>query len=283
MFKAWQNGLFDSHCHLWHPSFDATRDEIVQAGLDAEVMHILDVGIDIPTSKLAIENSKKYSGVVGAAVGIDPQILIPTPPVAGQGGGEFAKDLFAAPDFTSLFSELEQLIQANPEQVLAIGETGVDLYWPAISLKKGEIDQATFDRSQELQVQLFNLHLDLAEKFNLPLTIHSRGAEQLCIDLVSAHPSTKGIFHSFTGTAEQAQQIISLGWGVGVNAIVTYKTADNVREIVKALTQGKLLNSPGDLYSAGIFLETDAPYLKYNGKSEPANIAQFFQYLATIQ
>ncbi|MCW3123238.1 MAG: TatD family deoxyribonuclease [Flavipsychrobacter sp.] len=126
----------------------------------------------------------------------------------------------------------------------AIGEIGLDYHW-----------DLTF---KEQQVESFETQIDLALQYDLPVVIHSRESTADCIDIVrkKQNGKLKGIFHCFSGTIEEAQQIVELGFYLGIGGVVTYKKT-NLPEVIQAVSL------------AHIVLETDAPYLApvpYRGK-----------------
>ena len=126
----------------------------------------------------------------------------------------------------------------------AIGEIGLDKHW----------DLTYFDQQKEA----FALQIDWALEYDLPIVIHSREATQDCIDIVAAKQTgtLKGIFHCFSGTIDEAKEIVSLGFLLGIGGVVTFKKT-SLHEIVEEI----------DLRH--IVLETDAPYLApvpYRGK-----------------
>jgi TatD DNase family protein len=131
------------------------------------------------------------------------------------------------------------------------------------------------------------MHLELGEESGLPLSVHSRAAEERCLEIVKTYPAARGIFHSFTGDYVTAKKILDAGWALGVNGIVTYKNAVVLREMYKNIL-GEISTdwSPGDFYSKGIYFETDAPFLtplgSKSGRNEPANINKIYEYMATI-
>jgi TatD DNase family protein len=178
--------------------------------------------------------------------------------------GDFVKDFWLGVEL-----ELEQA----GLQLDLIGEIGLDYYW----LSKMESIQddlsATYDsieevvqRSKSLQQELLDSQLDYASRKQLPVSLHSRGAEQEVIAAVKDSKNrskySRGIFHSFTGTLEQLTEIQALeGFLVGINGIVTYKSA---RELLTAIKSKLQLSGELDiagLYKQGFVLETDAPYL----------------------
>lgn len=93
------------------------------------------------------------------------------------------------------------------------------------------------------------------------MSVHARSSHQDCIQLVKKYPDVKGIFHSFAGRLEEAKEIFDLGYAVGINGIITYKSAQVLRETILSLTEGKDIRVPSDLYACNIYLETDSPFL----------------------
>lgn len=144
----------------------------------------------------------------------------------------------------------------------AVGEIGLDYHW-----------DLTFKDQQKIA---FSYQIDLALKYDLPIVIHSRESTPDCIDIVRSkqNGSLKGIFHCFSGTAHEAQQIIDLGFYLGIGGVVTYK---------KSTLPELLQNIP----LQHIVLETDAPYLApvpYRGKrNESAYIPLIAQMIADIR
>jgi len=172
---------------------------------------------------------------------------------------------------------LEDLITTNKELVIGIGETGIDLH----HIKVAGAGEEEINESKRIQTILFEKQLQLAEKYNLFVSIHSRGAESYCLDVVKNF-NVKAIFHSFTGDFNTAQAILDHGCALGVNGIVTFKNSHDLKLIYKTLI-GKLPEgeiSPDFFYKKGIFFETDAPFLAPDGKrgeiNEPANIKVIF-------
>ncbi|HEC64128.1 MAG TPA: TatD family deoxyribonuclease [bacterium] len=277
-------GIIDTHCHLNSPQFDKDRDDVVQRAVDAGVEKIIDIAVDIETSKKALENSEKYPGVVYPSAGVDMEVLVP-------GSDLFDEKLFAKSQLeigkwvNEQMRKLDGLLETG--KFVMIGECGLDHYW----LRQNEgMKNEEKEKSKLMQKLLFASQVELAIKYNLLLSIHSRGAEKECIEIIRrfkeqgsspiAHSSAlSGSFHSFTGTVEQAKQIVKLGFKIGVNGIVTYKSADNVREVVKA---AGLEN---------IVFETDAPYLVPSGfkpgglnqrRNEPGSVVKTIEYVKDL-
>jgi TatD DNase family protein len=261
IFPQWQTDLIDTHCHLNDPAFDTDRGDVVERARATGVQGIIDMAVDIESSRRAIENAKQFPGFVFAAVGIDPQMLVHGDPL-------FSQELFNS-DLQKEETELSTLIEQNIELIAMIGETGIDNHWMAKAVREGALLPELAERSLQKQKILFEMHLRLGEKYNLPLSIHSRGAEDLCIEMVeksgAAKQGAKGIFHCFTGTPAQARMIIDLGWGIGLGGMLTFKSDNPQKEILRELLADQPLNKHESiiqqLYSRGIYLETDAPYL----------------------
>lgn len=265
-----KNGLFDSHTHLIFREYPLNMDKIIEKSRGLGLTTILNVCTDLETSMQAPELSKTYNGYVKSFIGIDPQEVIPNP------------EHFMGLDVTDeqiqeLKSKIEALYSANKESVIGIGETGMDFFW----IK--ELDQTTQEKSKRLQQKLYVIHLEMAEKYNLPLTIHSRGAETECLEVLKQNTTnTKGIFHSFTGTYEQAKAILDSGNGLGVNGIVTFRNANSLRETYKRILGiVKDTEDPSYFYKKGIFFETDAPFLSPEGKrgeiNYPYNVTDIYK------
>jgi len=131
----------------------------------------------------------------------------------------------------------------------AVGEIGLDYYW-----------DLTYKNEQ---IKAFEIQIDLALEYDLPIVIHSRESTQDCIDIVrkKQNGKLKGIFHCFSGSMEEAKQITELGLYLGIGGVVTYKKS-NLPEIVKEITPKHIV------------LETDAPYLApvpYRGKTNESS------------
>lgn len=135
----------------------------------------------------------------------------------------------------------------------AIGEIGLDYYW----------DQ-TFMAEQK---KVFQTQIELALHYNLPIVIHSRNSLQDCIDMVKQNQkgNLKGIFHCFGGTVAEAQQIMDLGFLMGIGGVITYKKS-GLDEVIKSIPLDYLV------------LETDAPYLTpvpFRGKRNEPSYLKF--------
>ena len=155
------------------------------------------------------------------------------------------------------YNKLEELIVKNSDVVIAIGEIGLDYYY-------GKDDTL-------LQIEAFEKQLKIAEKYNLPVVIHSRDATCDTINILKKH-NVKGIIHCFSGSLETALEYINMGYYLGIGGVVTFKNS-KLKDVV--------LNVSLD----HIVLETDSPYLSPDRgqKNEPKNIKTIAKFIADLK
>lgn len=266
IFEKFKDHLFDSHSHIASKEFVDDIQQVVENAKLNGVEYIFDASLDLDYSLASVKTSERFKGIVYSFVGIDPDVF-------NEQSTIFQGLNIESSWFEKSFSDLRTIISSNSESVVGIGETGMDFYHNK--------DSASREKINSLQKELFNLHLELARSTNLPLTIHSRYAERECLSMVEKS-GTRGIFHSYTGDYATAKSILDAGWGLGVNGIVTFKNASEIKDLYKKLI-GKLPNNvtPEYFYSKGIYFESDAPYLSPEGKrgerNEPANVRIVFE------
>ncbi len=121
------------------------------------------------------------------------------------------------------------------KEVVAVGEIGLDYYYN--HSEKNE------------QLKAFRAQLEIAQKSNMPVEIHTRDAEQDTVDLLKEYPGVNGLIHCFTGTRWLAEQCLNLGFNISISGVVTFKNAHDLRETVKMIPLDR------------IHVETDAPFL----------------------
>ncbi len=213
-------GLFDTHAHYDDPKFDTDRDEIIK-GLRLKdsvnplgVSLVINVGCDYKTSQFCLDIAENYDFMY-ATVGVHPQDAM----IAGD--------------------ELEENITKlllHPKAV-AIGEIGLDYHYD---------DGAP----REVQKEVFERQMLLAEKHDKRVCVHDREAHGDCMDMVYKFKNrVTGVFHSFSGSYEMAKELVKMGWYVSFSGTVTFKNAVNVARSVLAVPDDRLL------------IETDSPYL----------------------
>ena len=227
--------IFDSHAHYFDDRFLSDEEGPTAEQLLPDILaptgivsHIINVGTNIQSSQQALAQAARYPGMY-AAVGIHPedcqQIEQPEQQIRALRGLLYADD----PNGSALRSE---------HKIVAIGEIGLDYY---------ERDYLPVDKSR--QAWYFEQQLILAEQLDLPVIIHDREAHGDCFETVLRHPGVQGVFHSFSGSAEMAQELTRRGWYISFSGVVTFKNASRVRQVAASVPLDRLL------------VETDAPYL----------------------
>lgn len=255
--------LIDTHCHVHFAAYKDDMHEVIKRSLD-EGIGMITVGTQSDTSRKAVEIAEQYDGV-WATIGLHPLHLHKQ---------EFNDDNEIDPGKvktrTERFdAELYKELVAHPK-VVAVGEFGLDFYH-----KPPNIDEATVIEDQQ---QTTNLQIDFATEFNKPIVVHCRDAhgpqyEILKRAIEGGKLPRRGVIHCFTGTLEDAQRYIELGFMISFTGILTF--SKEIQAIARELPM------------ESIMVETDAPYLSPNphrGKrNEPAFVKHIAQTLADIK
>ena len=205
--------LFDTHAHYDDEAFDGDRRELLAAMPDRNVGLIVNPGCTVESSRTAVALAAEFPHVY-AAVGIHPENC-----------GGFAPEQM---------DEIRAL--AKGDKVVAIGEIGLDYYWPE-------------NPPRELQQQVLRAHMALAQELDLPVIIHDREAHADSLSIVKEFPAVTGVFHCFSGSVEMARELLKLGWMLSFNGAVTFKNARKAPEVIGEVPMDRLM------------IETDAPYL----------------------
>ena len=205
--------LFDTHAHYDDDWFDEDRDALLAAMPEKGIGLIVNPGITLETSRFAISLAEKYPYIY-AAVGIHP---------------ENCHDFIP-----EQIDELREL--AKHPKVVAIGEIGLDYYWPE-------------NPSRELQQQVFRAQLALAQELKLPVIVHDREAHADTLAIVKEFPTVKGVFHCYSGSVEDARTLVKMGWMLSFNGAATFKNARKAPDVI------------ADVPMEHLMIETDAPYL----------------------
>jgi TatD DNase family protein len=228
--------LIDTHTHLYLPEFDNDRDETVKNALSNGIEKMLLPNIDVRSFDSMISCEKRYPGICYSMTGLHPTSV---------------KDDY--------LQSLEQ--QADRNSFVAIGEIGIDLFW----------DKSFIDK----QIIAFRRQISFAIDMHLPIVIHSRNAFPEVFSVLEEFKNNlpKGVFHAFTGSFEDAQRAVGLGFKLGIGGIVTFKNSG--LDIIVAKTG-----------LDNLVLETDSPYLApspHRGKRcESSYIVLINQKLADI-
>lgn len=232
--------IIDTHSHLFVEDFNADRHEVMLRAREAGVEHIIMPNIDLASIEPMLQVCAEYPGYCFPTLGLHPTEV---------------KETFRD-DLTQMKAWLDT------HSFVAIGEVGLDLYW-----------DKTFKNEQ---IEALEAQINWAIERDLPLVIHSREAfaELYNVFLHYKDSTIRGIFHSFTGTADEAQALLEFpGFMLGVNGVVTFKKST----LPEALREVPL---------SRIVVETDSPYLAptpYRGKrNESSYVVRVVEKLAEI-
>jgi len=238
--------LIDTHAHLNFKAFDEDRDEVIKRVLSEKVW-MINVGTNYQTSKKAVEIAEHYQRGVFAAVGLHP-INIRHEIINYKREIKTNEEDILEEDFISLkYKEL-----AESEKVVALGEIGLD-YW---SRPKGKRKLELF---KEKQKEIFLKQLALAGELNLPVIFHCRMAHQDLLKILTLHVTDyrlQGVVHCFTGSWEEAEKYLAMGFYLGFNGIIFKLKLD---EVIKKTPLDRVL------------IETDCPFLAPPGFPEERN------------
>lgn len=225
--------MIDTHAHLNFPELLNQIETVVNRSKEAGLTGIIIASSNLADSKKAIELAREYPGFLWASVGIHPQKTDPQNQLSPQ----------------EQLRQLEELIAQAPKSLVAIGETGLDFGLPAPGEK---------ERSHQEQEELFRGQIKLAFKYDLPLIIHARQANDEVIEVIEREINNwkletiklpRGVFHCYSGGKKRIEKILNLpgDWYFGVDGNLTYDPG--LQRVVAQIPREKLL------------LETDAPFL----------------------
>ena len=228
----------DSHAHLTSDALFPQVEDLLERAQSAGLSHIINICTDIPTLKRGLELNKKHPWLLNVAS---------TTPH----------------DVDSLgMSDFEQMEKAALEgNLVAIGETGLDYHY---SHSKPENQKAFLIR-----------YAKLAKTLNLPLVIHCREAFADLFTILDQEEQSRVLLHCFTGTLEEAKEVIKRGWMLSLSGIVTFKKSIELQEVTKWVPIENLL------------IETDAPYLSPQSKrgktNEPSFLPETALFIANLK
>ena len=198
----------DTHCHIYEEYYDV--DDIMKKINSSNVNRIINNACDFKTSLEVLDLSKRYSNMY-CAIGLHPE-----------------NDLDEIDNVMALIIKNKD----NPKMV-AIGEIGLDYYYTK--------------ENKEEQIEVLCKQLELAEKLNLPIIIHSREATGDMLSILKKY-DVKGVIHCFNGSVEVAKEYIKLGYKLGINGVITFKNCKLI-EVIKTIGVDNVV------------FETDSPYL----------------------
>jgi TatD DNase family protein len=226
--------LVDSHCHLDFPDFIDDMDGVIARADEAGVKHMLSICTHVTKFEQVLAIARRYENIF-CTVGIHPHNAEDEPEVTP-----------------------EDLIRlASHNKVIGFGETGLDFHY-----NKSPSD---------IQKRQFKSHIEASRKTGLPLIVHTRNADDDMARILKQESSIgmfSGLLHCFSSSRELAETAINLGFYLSISGIITFKKADDLREIVRETPLNRLL------------IETDAPYLAPVPMRGRVNEPAFTRYTA---
>ena len=226
--------FIDTHAHLYDEAFASEEDAAIERAISSGVDRIVFPDIDSQTRDIMFAIADRHQGSVFPCLGLHPTSV----------GKDWEKEMAAIEGYLS-------------RKIYAIGEIGMDCYW-----------SKEFIREQQ---EVLRIQLELADKLNLPVIIHSRESTELIINVLKEcrHLNLKGVFHAYSGSIETFRELQKLGeWYIGIGGVLTYKKA-SIAETVREIPLDRIL------------LETDSPYLTpvpFRGKR---NESSYIPHIAT--
>ncbi len=229
--------FIDTHAHLTDERFDPDRPEVISRARASGVSKIIEIACEPGYWSKALELSSANNDIF-CALGIHPQ--------EAQLSDE------------ALFSKLSELIK-NPK-VIAIGETGLDYHHE--------------NSTREKQREVFIKHIELAANSGKPLVVHCREAYPDLLDILNGK-SYRGVVHCFSGSLQDSEKLLEMGFYLGIDGPVTYPGAKELRRVVAAIPLDRIL------------IETDCPYLPpqphRGGRNEPSFVSLIAKEIAMIK
>jgi TatD DNase family protein len=232
--------LIDTHAHIYLDEFSDDIEGIITRAKEQGIDRIVMPAIDSTTHSAMVKLGDTHPDNCISMMGLHPCSV----------KENYLEELKIAEAYLS------------KQQFVAVGEIGLDFYW----------DLSFRDQ----QYEAFNRQVEWALHYDLPIAVHSRNATDECIEVVKGHQNgkLKGVFHCFSGTLAQAQEVIGLGFYLGIGGVLTYKNA-GLDKVIR------------EIDPVHIVLETDAPYLTpvpFRGKrNESSYLTYILQKLADLK
>lgn len=230
--------MIDTHCHIDDPQYAEELDAFLRAQREDGVEAILVPGVEAVTTQDVLDVCAKYPGYLFPALGLHPENV-------KEDWREQLATIKAAVD--------NHLVSKSNPRLVAIGEIGLDYHWD-VSFK-------------EQQHEALREQMRWAEQYDLPVMIHSRDATEDTLNILREFPSVKGVMHCFSGSHEVAEQVVKMGYYLGIGGVLTFKNC-------------KLAEHLEGIPLEALVLETDAPYMApvpYRGKR---NESRWMVYVA---
>lgn len=260
--------MHDSHVHLNLNPLNNNLPDVVTKFQSNGGKYILTQSTDLVDIDETLEIASRYPEVIDVALGLHPTCFEEYTLLKGKRNNIY--------EFTQKYiTQWEEKFLKNREKIKAIGETGLDYYQFRLNQTN---TQEQIEELREIEKLSFNKQVNLALKYHLPLSIHARDfqgesacvADALRIVAQEGKGLVKGSFHSYTGDISFIEEILDLGFYVGFNGIITYKSGENVREILRVVPVERIL------------FETDGPFLPPQSVRKNSNIKEKFAQPADV-
>ncbi len=232
---------FDSHAHYYDERFSEELTEGVDTLIDTllaeNVSYIVNIGTSPETSRMAIEQAKKYENMY-TAIGIHPS------------------DTRFLSDMEGELRQIREMILDKANKCVCLGEIGFDYHYP--------------DTDKERQMRYFIAQMEMARELDIPVCIHDRESHADVMEVIRAFPDVKGVLHSFSGSAEMAEELVKLGWMISFSGTLTFTNARRPKEVAARLPR------------ESVMIETDCPYLAPHPKRGTLNHSGNLEYTNAV-
>lgn len=231
--------MIDTHCHIDEEAFLPDQEEVIQRQRESGVEAMIVPGVNAASIPTVLDVCRRHPGYCYPALGLHPE------------------DVKA--DWQTQLDVVGKAIRAHRDELVAIGEIGLDYYW-----------DKTYKAEQQ---EVLRRQLTLARELDLPVILHNRESTEdiiNCVKSVSLQPSAfsplRGVFHCFSGSKETAEQVLRMGFYLGIGGVLTFKNSklpEQLTAIEKQLqdTEISKCRDLGETLLNRIVLETDAPYM----------------------
>lgn len=228
---------FDSHAHYYDERFSEELemgvDTLIDTLLADNVSYIVNIGTSPETSRLAIQQAKKHENMY-TAIGIHPS------------------DTRFLSDMDAELADIRELILDSSNKCVCLGEIGLDYHY--------------LDTDKERQMRYFVAQMEMARDLNIPVCIHDRESHADVMEIIRRYPEVKGVLHSFSGSAEMAEELVKLGWMISFSGTLTFTNARKPKEVAARIPHERVM------------IETDCPYLAPHPKRGTLNHSGNLEY-----
>ncbi len=245
--------MIDTHCHIDEEAYAADREEVLARQQESGVEAMIVPGVNVASVTTVLEVCHAHPGYCFPALGLHPEDV--------KAGWE------------EQLAVVEEAIRAHRHELVAIGEIGLDYYW-----------DKTY---KEEQKEVLRRQLLLARELNLPVILHNREATEDMLNIVKEitnyelritnyglrimNYGLRGVFHCFNGSRETAEQILGMGFYIGIGGVLTFKNC-KLADTLSQLNKQRILEQ--------IVLETDAPYMAPVPHRGERNESRFMRHVA---